>query len=334
MWDFFRPEDITREMFAGALDESVRRHQEVLELVDLIEHDGERIEQNVIIQPADRQASIVGYSDRYPRVRGEKLQSLLVDPFHMKNARTFDMNDDELELDAQDNPVIREDGFASAVDYLEKLRQNLMVNAVLSVLTTKQFAYENGDINILIPFSEQIGDLSAPSTAWDQASPEPYKAQDNIKEEYFAETGQEPTLTLVSGKTASTIKQIDEVSKIYQKQAPRDPDVETFDEFDFDNMLYRTMRRKRMNSSGNLVDAIPEGLGIVMAPTIDETGGSPIQWHRAANKENQQDTSGPYLRAWPEGPEVRAATIGSYDNGLPGIAKRNAVMLVQLYPTP
>lgn len=330
--EFLTPEELTPEFFAGALNEAEERHREILSLVDLEEHDGEKIEQEVIVQQHDRQASIVGIVDRFPRVRGDKVETMLIDPFHIKNAKTFDESDDELQLDSAGMPMLAQSGMASAMNYLEKLRQNLVVNALLSAITTKGFTYSSGDMKIQLDFSDQVKDLTPPSSGdWDDnANCEPYVEQDAFINEFFDATGQRPTRVLVSGKTAATLKQLDEVAATYQKQAPRDPEVETFEEFVFDSMLYRILRKKRLDSSGSLVDAIPEGYGVVTVDTVDETNGSPFLWHRAQTK-RQTDTSGPLYRSWVDGEEVAAISIGMQDNGIPGFAKRSIVMLYKFY---
>ncbi|MDZ7703189.1 MAG: major capsid protein [Trueperaceae bacterium] len=331
--EFLTPEELTPEFFNGALDESEPRHREILSLVDLEQHDGEKIEQKVIVQQHDRQASIVGIVDRFPRVRGDKVETMLIDPFHIKNAKTFDESDDELQLDGNGSPVLAAEAVPTSVSFLEKLRTNLVVNAILSAITTKAFSYASGDMKIQLDFSEQVQDLTGPQTGdWDDnANCEPYVEQDAFINEFFDNTGQVPTRVLLSGKTASKIKQLDEVAATYQKQAPRDPDVETFEEFTFDNLMYRIMRKKRLDSSGSLVDAIPEGYGVVTVDTVDETDGSPFLWHRAQTK-RQTDTSRPLYRSWVDGSdEVAAISLGMQDNGIPGFAKRGIVMLYKFY---
>lgn len=329
--EFLTPEELTPEFFNGAVDETVTRHDAILEEVELRQHDDTAIEQRVIVQQSDRQASIVGSVDRFPRVRGDKVETMRISPFHIKNAKTFDEADDELALDANQSPMLTPDGVSNSVQYLERLRRNLVVNAILSAATTKAFSYSSGDITIQLDFSDQVIDLTDPGTDWDQSSVNPYDEQNTFIDEFFKATGQRPTRVFVSGKTANTLRLVDEIAKTYQMQAPRDPEVDTWDGFDFDSMAYNILRKQRLKSDGSLTDAIPEGYGIVTVDTVDETGGSPLLWHRARTK-RQTDTSGPLYRSWQDGSdEVAAMSIGMQDNGIPGFAKRSIVMLYKFY---
>jgi len=328
--DYLRPEDITQEYLQGVLDESVPRHQEILELVDPIGHDDDQIKQRIWVQQEDRRASIVGFSDRYPRVRGRKVEEMRISPFTVKNARPFTVEDDELELDSEMNPMISEQGIVDATNFLERLRATLQVNALLSAINDKQFSYQDGDRTLTIPYSEQVKDAPDPSNFWDNSSLDPYYETNILKENFFADTGQVPDLVMLSGLTSANVLTGNKMDQAFQKQQPSDPEVQTFEEFTFNDMTFRVFRHKRVTPTG-LKDAIDEGFGIVTVKEMAEDGTSPLKMHRAATKLNNRDPSGPRFDPIVDDSETKQISLGMYDNLIPGFGKRKIVQKWKMY---
>jgi len=329
---FLTPEEITPDYLAGVVDETVPRQREILDLISLETHDTDVIEMRVYVQQRARQADIVGFGDRYIRVKGMKLEEMRIAPFHIKDARDFGVDDVELELDGDGKPLLSEAGVADAVRFLENMRQNLQVNAVLTMLNERKFTYDNGDVRLTIPFDEQVINATDPTLAFDAGAVNPYYETDMLKENFYQQTGQAPDLVLLSGPTSANIKTLDKIGATLQQKSTGDPEkaAASFEEWFFNGLTFRVLHAKYPTQSG-LKGPIDEGFGIVTVKQMDEDGKSPFKIHRAANKLNGRDATGPSYKMIVDSVETPQAAVAMYDNMMPGLGKRKIAQRFKFY---
>lgn len=333
--DFLRPEDITPEYLAGVVDETEPRQREILDLIELEPHESDVIKMRVYAQQRDRQADIVGFGDRYIRVHGAKLEEMRIAPFHVKDAREFTVEDTELELDGEGKPLVSEAGVAGAVRFLENLRQNLQVNAILTMLNERRFTYDNGDVRLTIPFDEQVTNATDPTKAFDASGVDPYYETDLLKANFYQQTGQVPDLVLLSGMTSANIKTLEKIGATLHQRSTGDPEKASasFEEWFFNGLTFRVLHAKYPTQSG-LKGPIDEGIGIVTVKQLDEDGKSPFKIHRAANKLNGRDASGPSYKTIVDSVETPQVAVAMYDNMMPGLGKRKIAQRFKFYGSP
>lgn len=330
---YYLPEELQPGRFDGIIDEHVDRQRQILDFTGLEEHD-EQIEMDVWVQQADRRASITGFADRAPRVQGRKADNVIVDPFHIKNSRSFDVDDAGLRTTADGRPVIAEGSVDEATTYLENLRRNLQVGALLTALNDGVFSYENDDIHISVPYDQYIkDDQTGPVTDWDQASPSPLKDLRLLKRRYARDVGQTPNLCFISGATGAEILDLDSIGQKYEPQQPSDPDrtAETFDRFAIEGILFVVLHREFWDGN-SLREPIPEGEGLFTVAEVQEDGGAPMRVHRLGTELNDEDPRSPkYGSKTVETEPTPEASIYLYDNMIPGFPKRDIVRRFQFY---
>lgn len=332
---FYTVDELDSEFLDDAVNESEARHGRILEYVELEEHDESQIEVKVIVQQDDRMASIVGFGDAPKFVKGRKARRDRVDPFHISNAKKFDIEDPELEVQ-NDEPVIEASGVASGIDYLEGLRANTQNAAVLAMLNEKNFTWKDGDIVVNVPYGDLIGDLPDVSDNWNDDTLNNYDPlyDCDIAREKFAElnNGAPAKVAFVNGTTAAVIKQGDIVRQHLVKQQPSDPDdySDSFEMFMFGGFLWIPLRFQYPSKSG-LQKPVADGRAIVTSDQIPGVDGYPIKLNRASNKRNNADSSGPNYQARELSRRPHAAALDMYDNLIPTISKTNGVMHWELY---
>jgi len=331
--DFLEPEEITGDYIDGVIDETVPRQRQILNYVSLEEHDDDKIEARVWIQQKDKQATITGFGDRYARRKGMRVEEMRIEPFTMKDGRSWDVEDDEIELDGDGRPMVARSGIVEGTGYLEDLRRTLQVNAVLSALNDKSFVYDQGDVKLDIPYDGHVVDDTGPSVDFDNSSCNPHYEYKKLIERYYQDIGQRPNLAFVNGVTAAEILKLDDLNQKYIPQQPSDPDgtPETFDLFYVEGILHVVLHDKYPKADGSLSDPVDEGWGIFTVQQLREDQRPAIRWHRASTKLNGRDASSPAYETFVEDRETKSVVLGMYDNGIPGFGKRKVARRFKYY---
>lgn len=329
--EFYTPEEITPEMLVGMVDETELRPKRILDFVDLIEHDSEKIERDIFVQQSDQFASIVGFSDSPIRTEGMIAERKSISPFHMKNYTEFDETNSKLMDVSGDSVAISSAGLAASTKSLESKRKNLQHWAVLAMINDREFSYQDDDLSITIPYTDEVGVLTAPGTKLDTLGAATAET-DLMKTEYYRLNRQIPTLAFMSAATAAKFKAIADVKASFVPLQSSDPDLTAsmFEGFLWNGIQWVILHEQYPILDGTLKDAIDSGRIIMTVENVDdpnpEASGSPFKLHRASNNLNRNDTSGPRYSMFKVSEKPIKWGHDMYDNMIPGTAKRNAVM--------
>lgn len=331
---FYAPSEIDAELLDGVVDETEPRHREMLDFVQLITHDTTMVELQVIINQVDDASPLAGFAERTPRNKGLEATSRFVNPYHIKDGYDFDVESDYLNVSEAGEVTISREGVAFSADWLEQRRTNRLVEGLMAMLDAKQFTYKDEDKLIEVPYDHLIGDLAPPSTALNDAGAEPYFETDTMKSNYKDQTKQKPNLAFISDRTAAMFKKLAEVKQVYAAQQSSDPDNfgDTFEMFRFNGVLYVVMDHDYALTDGTLAPAVKYGRAIVTVDRLAENGQSPIQLHKSSTKLNHSRPERPWYDFVEESKDPPAGFTRLYDNMLPNVGKKNAVMHWQMWP--
>lgn len=339
--------DMDQEFFADLLEGETIPHREILQYVVRKDHammpgkPSGAIMRRVHIENKKRAAAIVGFADRSIKMRSDKFREQLIEPFTMKTKYPITVEDEGYTLDAAGAPSIDAGLAARALTSLEQGRLNRVVEAVLSMLDSRQFRYQDGngivlhvDYSLDIPNlpnagagAQSTGDFSAPSTVKSV-----YESR-NMKAAYRAQPGIDfvPRVAFINPTTAAVLMQVPGVITKYEPLSSSDPDLipETYDVLEFDGVTYIILHKTypAYDTSGTLVDlpAIEDGWAVLMPQIDPETGESPIEWHSVETTLNRSDATGPYYDTIVEGEDPPAILPRMYDNGIPTPSRRGVI---------
>lgn len=331
--EFYKPEEVTPELLMGAVDEREPRRKPLLRFVEAEGHDDELISMPIIVQQRERFANIQGFSDSSILVRGMKTEEKKVAPFHVKNAYEFKATENEDVLarinDGPTGYALSQEGVAEAVDELESMRENLQFWAIAAMVNDKQFTYKDGNKLLTVNYTEEIEDLTDPSLFFDDtANVDPYFETDTMYAEYYEAVGQKPTLILVNGTTAATVKKIADVKQGLTPQQPSDPDPSGntfFDGFVFNGALWLPIHDLYPDLDGTLKKSVADGFALVTVLEDERTNGLPMKIHRAANTLNRDSSARAYYDSFIIGQDPFAMAVRLYDNLIPGLSRKNIV---------
>jgi hypothetical protein len=329
--EFYRPEEVTADVLQGVIDEREPRRKPMMQYVEAQAHDGELIEVPILIQQRERFANITGFSDSSVLVRGMKTEKKLVAPFHVKNAYEFKATEDEDNLrrtgDGARDYEVSQEGLVEATDDLEGRRENLQFWAIAAMVNDKQFTYDDGDKVISISYAEEILDLTNPGTALNDAGADPYYETDIMKDEFYAATGQQPTLAFINGPTSATFKSHDKVQAGLTPQQPSDPDPSgpSFSMFEFNGITWVVIHDRYPLLTGGQKAAVDNGYAIMTVLQDQRGGGMPMKIHRAANILNRNNPAGPSYDSFIPSEDPFTMAVRLYDNMIPGVSRKGIV---------
>lgn len=328
--EFYRPEEVTAEVLQGVIDEREPRRKPMMQYVEAQSHDGELIEVPILIQQRERFANITGFSDSSILVRGMKTEKKLVAPFHVKNAYEFKATEDEDNLrrtgDGARDYEVSQDGLVEATDELERRRENLQFWAIAAMLNDKQFTYDDGDKRLTVSYAEEVLDLTAAGTALNAAG-DPYYETDLMKDEYYAITGQAPTLAFINGPSSADLKKNGKIQAGLTPQQPSDPDPSgpSFSMFEFNGILWVVVHDRYPLLTGGTKKAVDDGFAIVTVLQDERGGGAPMKIHRASNILNRNNAAGPSYDSFIPSEDPFTMAVRLYDNMIPGTSRKGIV---------
>lgn len=344
---YLRPEDMDAEFMMGLVEGTTIPHREILDFTERKEHaaiEGKpsgAILRRVHTKKRSRRASIAGFADRSINLRDDQFREVMIEPFHIKNKSTYGPGDAGYALDAQGQATLDEADVVRAVDGLENARLNLVTEAILSMIDSKQFRYEDGqDLIITLSYAADIGDLPdagsfpASNGTFDSADAEALIETRGAKAAYRAQPGIDfPfTMAFINPTTASYMMRNKQIKAIYQPFMPSDPDrtAETYDGFVFDGVTWIILHKTYTTAQGDL-PAIADGYAVVMVPMDPKTGEKPIIWHSCQTIFNRNDASAAYYDTITEGEDPPSISPRMYDNGVPAPARRGLIARWKLY---
>ena len=343
---YLTPEEFDGELLGGILDETLPRHRRILDWVDVDADNDEEIEMEVLVQSADEAAPITGFGDRTPFTKGLEIETIKVEPYHIKIGYPFPLKSKHLEKRANRTIAISEEGVRLGMANLEERRVKRHLAAVMAMLNTKAFTYTGNGLVISVPYDSWIGDLDAPAQVGgvlenyvalnDEVDAKPASAIEIMRGQFESRTGQAPTLAWISPQTAATFKELPDVKKHLEKQSPSDPDdrSESYERFFYNGIWFEVLRHS-YKDGGVLKQPLPEGLAVVTVQSVDDRGGSnPIIMNKARNKLNNMDATTPTYEVFQTSKNPVSGGLGGYDNALPSPARENIIQHWQMYPTP
>jgi len=330
--EYYTPDEISPELLRGAVDETTPRQRRILDFVQLRQHDNGLMRLKVYVQQVDRFASVVGFSDSSIRVQGLKTEEKVVSPFHIKNFYEFKATDEDgFVVPAGNGFAITREGIAYGVQTMEEYRQNLQVWALLAMLNDKQFTYADGDFKIVIPYTDEIGDLDDPTNPLDDGSAEPFKYIFTMKDAFYKLTKQKPNLVFMNATTGGKFTGVDEVKAAFVAQRSVDPDRADamFESFTWNGIRWVILHEEYPDLDGTLKDAVADDRMLVTVDSVMGAGpesGRPFQINRARNVLNRDNAGRPHYDQFPISDDPWASGTRLYDNMIPTISKRNIVM--------
>jgi major capsid protein E len=329
--EYYLPEELTPELLTGLVDETEYRPRAILNFVDAVSHDGETIELNVLTQQVDRFSNIVGFADSSIKTEGVKTSKRFVDPFHVKNYHEFKSTDSKNMQRAGAGWSLSSDGVRMSTEMQEDRRMNLMHWSVLAMINDKQFSYADGDLLITVPYTDQIGDLTAPTVPLNNAAAEVFSEILSMKNEYLRTAGQIPTLIFMNAVTGGKFIEIPEVNGAFVAQQSSDPDKsnDMFESFFWNGITWVILHEEYPDLAGTLQAPIADHRMIVTAANIldpdSDVAGQPFKVHRASNALNNGDSSRAFYDVFEVSKDPYALGHRMYDNWIPGVAKSNVV---------
>jgi Phage major capsid protein E len=329
--EFYAPEELTPELLSGLVDETEYRPRAILNFVDAVSHDSETIQLDIHVQQVDRFANIVGFSDSSLKTEGIKTERKFVDPFHVKNYHEFKATDSKNMQRSGSEWTLSADGVRMSTEMQEDRRMNLMHWSILSMINDKQFAYQDGDLLLTIPFGDEISDLTSPALPLDNASAKMFASILAMKNEYLRLSGQTPNLIFMNAATGGKFIEIPEVNGSFVAQQSSDPDdsASMFESFTWNGITWVILHEEYPDLDGALKAPIDDDRMIVTVSNVldpdPDVAGQPFKVHRASNQLNANDPSRAFYDVFEVSKDPYALGHRMYDNWIPGVAKRTVV---------
>jgi len=329
--EFYTPEELTPELLNGMTDELEYRPRAILNFVDPVSHDSEKIELDILIQPVDRFANIVGFADSSIKTEGRQTEKAYRSPFHVKNYEGFKATDSKMVQRSGNSYAISADGVRMSTEMQEDRRMNLMHWSVLSMINDKQFTYQDGDFLVTVPFTEDIGNLTPPTLALNNASATIFPYILSMKNEYLRQSGQAPNLVFMNAYTGGRFIGIPQVNAAFVAQQSSDPDNSNamFESFTWNGITWVILHEEYPDLAGALQAPIADNRMIVTVSNVldpnSQVAGKPFKVHRASNALNANNPTRAYYDTFEVSNDPFEIGHRMYDNWIPGIAKRNVV---------
>jgi len=330
--EFYAPEELTPELLNGLVDETELRPMEILQFVDLVQHETETIELDVLIQQTDRFANIVGFADSSIATKGLETEKKFVNPFHVKNYHEFKLTDSKFMQRSGESVVISAAGIAQSSAMQEQKRRNLLHWATLAMIDQRTFTYQDGDKLLTVDYTSEIGVLPAPTGGVIDVSGFALRETNRMKNTYYRLNRQVPNLAFMSAATALLFTDIAEVKAAYVALQSADPEssASLFQRFSWNGMVWVILHEQYPDIAGMLLDPITKGRIVVTVDSVldpnPDAAGSPFKMHRASNALNNNNAARPFYDMFEVSNDPIAWGHRLYDNMVPGVSKRNAVM--------
>lgn len=327
--------EITPEMLTGMVNESVQRHSRMLDYVQVVPTDAEKIEVSVFVQQIDKPSPLVGFNDTTPLSKGQTREGFDAYPVHIKEGYPIDTTSPFLVRQGNDLGVSAE-GLVVATDHLERNRLDTLRMIWLTVLSEKSLVWSSqrdpnapSDIGIRLPYDDSFNDLTA-LTGTDQLNNDAskiFELIDAAQEEYYEATGFFAELMFVNGTTFNVLKGHPQVAPTIRAQATDEPDrsVSTREEVEIGGLTVVALRGQYLKSDGTMGKPLANGLGVLATTRLLSDGFSAIRWVKAANLLNDRNASAPRYGVTDVSKLPPKVVVDMYDNGIPVLPHRKAL---------
>ncbi|MFB6373338.1 MAG: major capsid protein [Bradymonadaceae bacterium] len=324
---YYTVDEISPGLLRGIQRRVEPKQRRILDFAGVRTH-SEMIRRRIFIDDPRKLADLRAYTDPSVKMQGLETERQVVDPFHLKNHFEFDLESEFTRKRGGEIEIASEGLVHSEQNVLEPARRNMYVYALLEMLNTQTFAYDDPDKGeLVLDYSDHIGALPDPANKLGSNSFDAYAYTRTMKQNFYDMTGMIPDLAFMNPSVANPFINLDKVAAKYEPQAPRDPDPsgETFEEFTFNGIRFIVLYDQYPDQSGTLQPAIKNKH---MAVTVSEVEGqsganqNPFIFDKMENDENEGDADQPFYEVKEIDNDPPKAGNFMYDNLVPGVSKK------------
>lgn len=332
---FYTTAEITPGLMLNVISETPPRAEAILNYLDRVANDTDKIRVRVRIYNNVETFPIVGFNDRTPLGQGIEADEFDANPYHFKKGWKADVNSAYL-VRVADGFGLSGEGVVVGTVWLEEQRRNTLAALWLTALNEKAFVWKDvaagsdapAERVLEMDYGDAIVDLTAPATPLDNPASKLFSSIDKMTEEYYENCGFFPDIAFVSGPTFNILKDHPQAEKQVRAQATDEPDKSftTRDECVIGTIKFVAMRGKYTKPDGSQSGPVALGRAIVTTEgKLLEDGGQVLRHECAANILNNFNAASAYYEAHQHSVKPPLVVLDAYDNGVPVIAHRKAV---------
>lgn len=266
---------------------------------------------------------VTGIDDASPLSDGITYNQRVVEPFVFKDARALKLTKGEIRRVGTGNASsletydVNAKSVLEAVASLEAKRKRRLYWTLFSMIGKKEISYSTNDLQIKVPYHEDIGDITL------SPSGDLVKDLATAKLAYAEETNLEPTLAVVSKETAIKLLSRSDVVKYYtdRRQPPPLIDEHRFTLGGLEFIVESQSSRYGKDS------AFPNDLISFLCKSDEYTGNRPpIIMNRLADDLNGMNGDKPHYSISMVTSDPPIAQVAMYDNFIPSVSRKNLIM--------